>query len=107
MAIFCRMDYSSFPSDTNGWNKLILEFKIPAVGAQLKLNKPIKESIFNFRKMPAMLHFGFIHLYEHKFQHDFKDITNLVCFYHIESESASHSFLKWNFYVNLTLLRMP
>ena len=112
--IFCRTDFfqnSFFPSCIKEWNKLNPE--ITAIkslnsfrNTLIKSVKPIPNSVFDAcdphgLKLLTRLRVGLSHLREHKFNHGFNDTIDPFCPCNMEIESASHFFLRCDFFTDL------
>ena len=94
--------YSFFPSTKIKWNKhdrrigqstTILSFR----NALLKIGRPTSKPVYNIHdpnglKLLTKLRLGLSHLNEHKFNHNFKECVNPLCFCSLQVESVSRFF---------------
>ena len=91
---------SFFPSTLIEWNKLDLNIRNPErltnfKGNIFKFIHPSENSVFlcnNPKRIQLLtrLRFGLIHLREHKFKHNFRDILNSICKCIEDIETSCH-----------------
>ena len=103
--------YSYFPSTISEWNKLdrriwqstaILSFR----NVLWKIGRPTPKPVYNILdpnglKLLTRLRLGLSHLNEHKFNHNFKECVNPLCFYSLQVESVSHFFLHCHYFTDI------
>ena len=92
-----------FPSAIIEWNKLDLTIRNTESFGIFKSNilkfiRPTPRSFFNCYnrngiRLTIRLRLGLSHLREHKFNHNFQNLVNLLCSCGMDIESTSHFFL--------------
>ena len=103
--------YSFFPSQILEWNKLERKIRQPSTlltfrNSLLKIGRPVPKPVYNIHnpnvlKLLTRLRLGLSHLNEHKFNHNFKDCVNPLCFCSLEVESGCHFFLHCHYFTDI------
>ena len=107
---------SFFPHTVSQWNHLDPEIRSINTyqifrNTLLKRIKPLNNSIYNIHdplgiKLLCRLRFGFSHLREHKFRHNFLNTLNPMCSCSLEPETTTHFLLHCPNFTNLRLTLM-
>ena len=68
--------------------------------------QPAPKPVYNIHnlnglKLLARLRLGLSHLNEHKFNHNFKDCVNLLCYCSLEVESVSYFILHCHYFIDI------
>ena len=74
--------------------------------ALLKIGQPTPKPVYNILdpnglKLLTRLRLGLSHLNEHKFNHNFKECVNPLCFCSLQVESVSHFFLHCHYFTDI------
>ena len=103
--------YSFFPSTILEWNKLDRKIRQSSTlltfrNSPLKADRPAPKPVYNIHnpnclRLLTRLRLELSHLNEHKFNHNFKDCVDALCYCSLEVKLVPHFFLHCHYFTDI------